>query len=329
MSTTSSPSLALQVPERAAALVPSLAHARVSWPARLVLATDGSPSADAAFRTARAFSLRTGATVEIVAVYTPRIPLPALPGSRAIERCAPSDRRELADLLRAVRRQMSRALAEPRHLREWPLTLTIGDPGLAIDRAAAASSADLTIVGIGADEPLDREAGTRTAITAARYTINPLYSAAHGCEAPTHAIIPMIDGRLHPATVRAAVACLLPGGRISIAATELVGTSASQTGENGTARELVMRVCGKSWSARIDTLDIQRIVVGVDGDAARATLRLAAETHAQLIAVPIFGDPGPVRAFLPNWADTLLLGARCSVLVVPDGTGPEPGAGIG
>ena len=67
---------------------------------------------------------------------------------------------------------------------------------------------------------------------------------------------------------------------------------------------------------RLDEIDIVRL--GMPGDAVDNTLHVAAETGAHLIAVPNFGDPGPVRAFLPNQVDALLSAAQCSVLVVPD-----------
>lgn len=56
----------------------------------------------------------------------------------------------------------------------------------------------------------------------------------------------------------------------------------------------------------------------LSADAASDMLRLAGDVQAQLIAVCIHGSPGAVRSFLPNVAESVLVSARCSVLVVPD-----------
>lgn len=305
-----------RVPEhdRAVALK-AVARLHAPWPTRLVLAIDGSPVADTAVRAARAFARRNGASVEIAAIYAPRIPLPASAELHGVERCARSDRRQVAELLRKVRRQLANLLTEARHLREWPLHLEIGNPGPTIVRMASETGADLIVLGIGVQEPLDRRRGGRTAVGVARYATVPLYATASGCEVPARCVVALPDGRLHAPTLRAGLAALLRGGRLWLATPgRMDDGTASDASES--ARSLVARACGPDWAAQVDAIDMER--VHLSGDPLTAVLRLADDVDAQLIAIPNYGASGPVRAFLPNLAEPLLLGSRCSVLVVPD-----------
>lgn len=305
---------------------PVLADIPIRWPRSVLLATDGSPSADAAVRSARALERRTEAAVDIAAVYAPAIPVPAVAGRSAIDRCATSDRNAIAAMLRDVRWQLTHVLGEARYLRDWPLTLEVGDAGTAIVRAAVHRGADLTIIGIGADQPHSRHFGTHTAIAVVRNSASPVYAAVPGCEVPSRAIVLAVDGQLHPPTFRAAVACLIPGGRLWIAAANSPAPLQCDLDTIGT-RALAMRICGRRWTARLDEIEIMRVQMG--GDIVHNVLQLARDTRAHLIAVPNYGDPGPIRAFLPNPADSLLLGARCSVLVVPDRANDETAAALG
>jgi hypothetical protein len=136
-----------------------------------------------------------------------------------------------------------------------------------------------------------------------------------GCEIPASGIVPIVDGQLHVPTLRATAACVLPGGRIVLA---YVGSARHDTDADcpTPVRQIVQHACGPAWKARLDQLDIAR--VDLEGDATAGVLRLAEDSHADLIAVPNYGTPGPVRAFVPNLVDSLLLAAHCSVLVVPD-----------
>jgi len=284
------------------------------------LATDGASSADAAIMAARAFARRAGATVEMLATYAPRIPMPASPERRGIARCAPSERREVAELLRKVRAQRMRMLTDARDRREWPLRLEVGDPGPAIARVANEVAADLIV--IGPPEPRTRD--VYTGVGVARDATVPLLAATAGCELPVRCIVALPDAGLDAPTLRAAASCVLPGGHVWLAMPAASSAGGADVDRSESDRDLAVRVCGPDSAAALGPLDVDR--VEVPGDMLAGVLGLADELHAQLIAVPNHGDPGPVRAFLPNLADPVLLGARCSVLVVPDrtaGAAPE------
>lgn len=248
-------------------------------PNRLVLATDARPSADPALKAAAALA-RRGASVQVVAVYSPAIPPPHSPNVPILKQCAPSDRREIARLIRRVRHQLKVVLGEAHPLRAWPISTEVGDPGSTVARCAAELDADLIVLGLGDVDRESRRAGTQTAVSTARYAIRPVYAVMSGFEEPTRAVVVTQRDQCHIPTVRAAAGCVGAAGRVTLV--ELHANAPNSVSE---------------------------------------ALRLAAVAGAQLIAVTDYGDPGPVRLFLPNIVDEVLLAAPCSVLVVPDRTG--------
>jgi len=290
-----------------------VADARSPWPRRILVASDGSPASDAAIAAAKVLAERSRASVEMTAVYSPRIPLPDCPERRGFEQCEGPERGEAATLLRTIRRQRRRSAPE---IRAWPLHLEVGDPGAVITRLAKDSAAELVVLGIGELNPAERRYAGHTASCVARYLQTPLFAAAPGCEAPVRCVVALPDGRVHAPTLRAAVACLPPISTIWIAVPSRSSAAAPNGVQSESARELVERACGPELADKIDSLKLER--VDLAGEIVAGVLKLVGDVGAQLIAVPNRGDPGPVRAFLENLAEPLLLAARCSVLVVPD-----------
>lgn len=289
----------------------------LSWPRRILLASDGLAASDAAIVAAQVLAGRSGAPVEMVAVYSPRIPFPASPGRPGFEQCEAPERRAATTLLLSVRKQRRRMALEPR---DWPLRLEVGDLGAAIVRVAKEVSADLVVLGVGKPNPVHRRHAGHTPACVARYLQTPLYAVAPSCEAPTRCVVALPEGRAHAPTIEAAIDILPAGAHLWIASPDGSFPAAQNGVKSESARELVARVCGPGLASRLDTLEVER--VDIVGDMLSGVLRLADDVAAQLIAIPNHGDPGPVRAFLPNLAEPLLLGARCSVLVVPDQTAP-------
>ena len=298
---------------RASPAPPRLVEPGRLWPRRILVASDASSASDAAIAAARILAARSGASVEMTAVYSPRVPLPASPERRGFEQCEAPERSDAAALLRAVRAQRRRYLPQ---LRDWPLRLEVGDPGSVIVRLVGRASSDIVVLGIGELDPADRRYAGHTASCVARYLETPLFAAAPGCEAPERCVVALSDGRVHAPTLRTAVACLPPGAHLWIAAPKSLPVPAPNGIGAQSAHELVAGACGPELATQVAALEVER--VEVEGDMLSAVLRLVDEVHAQLIAVPNRGDPGPVRTFLANLAEPLLLAARCSVLVVPD-----------
>lgn len=286
---------------------------QASWPRRILVGTDGSSASDAAVATARELAARSGASVELVVVHVPQMAVPEVPHRVGFDRCEAPERSLAARLLQNVRRQLHAGLREPR---SWPLRLEVGEPVAVLARVAEESAADLVVVGIGRQEPADRRQGGRTSVFATRQLSVPVYAAARGCEAPTRALLVLPDGRAHAPTILRAAACVQPHGKLWMVLPESVPADAAHEVEAGSAYGIAMRACGPDIEPYLGSLDCQRLDIA--GDMLTGVLQLAEEVQAELIAVPVRGMPGPIRTFLPNIAEPLLLTARCSVLVAPD-----------
>jgi nucleotide-binding universal stress UspA family protein len=108
--------------------------------ARLVVASDGLPASDAAIEMARLLAARDSATVEVVAVHSPRIaPPPA--GNDAISRAERRHRLSAASLRKRVAEQLRTAGVT------WPVHVEIGQAPCVIAARARAIQADLVVVG--------------------------------------------------------------------------------------------------------------------------------------------------------------------------------------
>jgi nucleotide-binding universal stress UspA family protein len=295
--------------------------ATLAWPRRLVVAIDGTAATDPALRAAHFFARHTSSTVDVVAIYAPRIPVPHMPNRHGIDACERCDRADAAHLIAAVRARYREIVPDRADRAAWRFHLEVGDPGVTLVRLAANVHPDLVVVGITQREPLDSSAGGRTAVCAARYLTAPLFAAATDDEAPSRVIVAFPDGKLHAPTLRAALASVSRPAKLWLAFPERHPALAPHISDSDAIIAAVRALCGAEIAETLEDVRLERIDVA--GDMLNATLRLADELYAQLIAIPHHGDPGPVRTFLPNLAEPLLMGARCSVLVVPDSVAEE------
>lgn len=258
-----------------------------AWPRHILACTHGGVLADSALRAAEVIAARTGATVELLAVATTCVPIP---GPLAAEhKYQTTDRAHAATLLHAVHQQRARLGGAVRH---WGVRLEIGDPAATVVRVAAECGTDLVIVGIGRPGGPERQRGGLTGLLAALSLSVPLLAVMPNAKDPASGMVVFPHGDPHAETLRAAEAYLVPDGTLYIAAPR--GAAMLSSGAD------------------------KRIPVPLDGDVCAAALAAAAQHGVDFIAVPIHGMPGPVRRFLPNLFEALLLGADCSVLAVPD-----------
>ena len=286
------------------------------WPQRVLVAIDGTIATDPAIRAALFFTRRTGSAVDVAAIYAPRIPVPHTPERRGIDACERGDRVDAAHLIATVRSRYRELVPDRAERAHWRFHLEVGDPGATLVRLARETRPDLVIVGIAQREPLDGRAGGRTAVCASRYLTATLLAAASDDETSSRVIVVLPDGKLHAPTLRAALACVSRPAKLWLAFPERHPALAPDMSDSHAIAAAVRQVCGGDSASALEDVRFERL--DIVGDMLSATLRHADELSAHLIAIPNRGDPGPVRAFLPNLAEPLLVSARCSVLVVPD-----------
>lgn len=289
---------------------------RTAWPRRILVGTDGTSSSASAIKAAHALAERTGAVVQMETVYRPRVPVPPSEARRGIDQCERGERGPAVTLLRKVQRQRHQL---SRYSHGWPLRLEVGDPAAIITGSAKESDADLVVTGIGHFDAIGARCDGRTVLRMARHMDVALLAVAPGCETPTRCVIALPDGRTHGPTIDAALQCLPPNACVWIALPDCSTASNPELIEQGSAREIALGAppAGSPADER-DRRTFKR--VDVTGDMLPGVLRLAEDVGAELLAVPNRGEPGPVRVYLPNLAEPLLVAAPCSVLVVPDMT---------
>lgn len=282
---------------------------------RILVAIDGTVTTDSALRAAHAIAKRTRCAVDVTAIYAPRIPLPKMPHRHGLAVCERKDRHELAQLARTVRSRCRSVVPRRCDRESWRFHLEVGDPGATVVRLARELQADLVILGLSQHDLYDTLADERTAICAARYLGAPMLAALSHDDVIARAVVVLPDGRLHDRTLRAVLATVARPAKLWVVLPESALTSKRLT-DSDALLAAIRSLCGPDARAMLDGIRLESLIVG--GDMLSGTLRVAEELNAQLIAIPNYGDPGPVRSFLPNLAEPLLFGARCAVLVVPD-----------
>lgn len=264
---------------------------------RLLAGVRGAPSDESLLRVVARVAQRHGAEVTAATVFRPRVLAPQR-WSTQRHRIESDERRDAAAWLRGVRAQLHRL--KPVEDR-WTLYRAVGDPGTELARAAARHDADLTVIGIGRETAPEREFGSHVAMRLAQLAGAPLLAVARACPPAWHKAVVLLDGRRHDTVVLRAVAALLESpARITVIAPPAVADAPVRA----ESERLGVKV-------RYEHTPSAR-------DAEVAALDAAGRTHADVLALPLYGDSPAVRA-LTNYRAVRVLGAAsCSVLLVPD-----------
>jgi hypothetical protein len=115
--------------------------------------------------------MRSGAKVDLLTIFEPRIPVPNVPDRRGSARCEQRDRCAAAAQIRAVRSEQRRRFDG--HF-PWPVRLEVGNSGHVIVETARRTGADLVVVGLGSGAPLVRHGGVPTPVCVSPYVEIPL-----------------------------------------------------------------------------------------------------------------------------------------------------------
>jgi nucleotide-binding universal stress UspA family protein len=303
--------------ERTKAIAPHRrGAAERSWPRKILVASDGSAAAANALVAARMLGEHTGAEVELLTVYSPRIPLPALADRSGSSRCEAPDRSEVVTQLRSVRRQR-RAYASGSS--RWRIRLEVGDPVGTIVREAHRAACDLLVLGIGSADLECRRHGQELPACISSYIEVPMLATSQAASIPARrAILVMGESQPHDASLRAALGCMDALGALWI----IIHTPTAEGPISADApdSQVISRRAPLDIRGEIDCLapETHVRVMHISGDAVSAAVVLAEEVRADLIAAPVHGSPGGSRPFLPNLVERLLLKSQCSVLVVPE-----------
>lgn len=283
---------------------------------RILVATCGTPTSDAALRVAAAIAARQGDRVEIVAVLEP---LPILDSgfSPALLPYDAFDQQRGDDLTERVRGQIA-AVTGSRET--WPVQIRIGSPAVEIAKASRASDVTHVILGVGRHAPTDRIFGGETALKVSRTAPVPVYAVAPGRDKlPHRAVVGMDFSASSIEATRQAMRLLEAPALLTMAhvspALEIppIAMEEWQAMYARRVTEGFEKVKGKLAPPPGILLD----TVMLTGEPAEEILRLATHLDADLIAAGSHGHNFIERVLIGSVATKLLRATPCSMLLVP------------
>jgi nucleotide-binding universal stress UspA family protein len=281
----------------------------------LIVATDATESADAAFVAARMLAHRRGLDVNVVAV----IERPALMTPAPYPIALPPDLdNTTADRLRDVaRRQLSRIVGDAP---SWSVETQFGDPALTLRRLAAERKAELVITGVSRHGVVERMFGEETPANIAQATETPMLAATPG----------LLD---LPRTLLVEIDLDSPSIPDSGAVRALVSEATTVYFVNAKPRLPGVAPRPEAWTSQYDAgvqLAYERVrdslalpphvyrqLVTLEGTPAKEILSFAAYAKVDLIVVGQRRRWPLHRGFGSALPRRLLRGATCSVLVLP------------
>jgi len=287
----------------------------------VLLATDGSASADGAAGLVAELHRRGAGAVHVLAVFEPApVPVPSADPSLAAMTSMAGDQTLRDEFFARVERQVERCFAGDASVQ---VERVEGSPVRAIVDSATRCSADLIITGLRVHSLIDRFVGDETALRVTRATDRPVFAVSPSLtQLPRHAVVGIDFSK---ASMRAAVAAagmLGDGGTLTLlhARPRLDMAAASDDGidvayaSGVTAALDGMRGSMAASHPRL-TIEAERR----DGEAAESVLTYAVAAKADFVAVGRHRRSAIAHAVLGSVATSLLRKARVSVLVLPPG----------
>lgn len=274
---------------------------------RIVVATGGDPTCQAALRAAHDIATRHGAHVTVVSVFQPRYPYPTPSADREHPVISPSDRDPARRQLAAVRQQ----LALPGlGAEQWSLAFVAGQPAYNITRLAKDEHADLVIIGLGRENAAERGLGDRGSMATAANVQGPLLAVSSSYGGETRDVMVAVGSDTSAAgAVQVAQEAFPAPERLYLVH---VDDPTSRVREATTRRNLdAVRGALTSWgTARVETWVTR-------GEAIDQLLSFAQEHEVDLVVGGLHGRTFHERAIMHNAALWLMAIGDRSVLLVP------------
>ncbi len=284
----------------------------------ILVATDGAPSANAAFVAARLINDHTGQAVQVLSVLEPSPFFAHSPASSAST--ANPDVTRVQAQADSVRRQLTRTVGENS---PWRVKVKIGRPAVVIARTAERRHAELVITGRNRHGVVDRILGNETPIHIAQLGDTPLLATMAGFDClPRHVLIAT---DLHsPALERlqqdSAARSLLAEAE-SVYCIHVVPETESWGLDNSYWDKEYGQAVHEAFIHLTESLHLPPAVhmemITPTGEPARQILDFAAFTRIDLIIVGRREASVLERRFAGGIAARLLRGATCPVLLLP------------
>jgi nucleotide-binding universal stress UspA family protein len=280
----------------------------------VLLATNGSPEADAALRFARAYASREELLLRVLTVLEP---LPLLPAHPAGVTYAIAIERERGErVLERVHMQLANGKTPPRSRS----SILVGRPGATIAEAAREWHAQFIILGLGRHGTLGRIVAGDTIARVLRHAAAPLVAVPfRHASLPRRGIV-AVDFGVPSLTAMRRAALLIGAGALHIVHVrpeiEIPATdpdSWSQIYELG-AQSLTKKLTA---DLEVEFPEVHVKTAFLRGHASTQLLEYAERIDADLIAVGQHGHGVVDRFLFGSVAQEVVRSARCAVLVTP------------
>ena len=280
----------------------------------VLLATNGSPEADAALRFASAIAAREELLLRILTVLEPLPILPAQPSGITYAMTIERERGER--VLDRVRAQLSTVATPPRSLS----TMLVGRPGATIAEAAREWNAQYIFLGAGRHGTLGRLLAGDTVVRVLRHSLVPVIAVPSTCGDLPGIGIAGVDFGTASLTAARRAASLLGTGvlhlvhvrpEIDVPATD--PDAWSEVYEQGASALLNKLVA----ELERDFPDIQIEKSMLRGHTSSVLLEHAEKIGAELIAVGQHGHGAVDRFIFGSVAQEMVRSAQVPVLVTP------------
>jgi nucleotide-binding universal stress UspA family protein len=282
----------------------------------IVVATDGSETADAAFVAARLIEEKRNCRVTVLSVLEP-LPL-YLPGPEALSIPPAVETNRVAAMRETV-------LAQTRkfdHTGMWDVDIRIGRPAEVIGRFAREHGAHLIIIGSHRHGVWGRMLGEETAMEIARTADVPLLIAAPGMTRLPRRIMLAMD--LRPLGLAVAPRALEAVADTSTVSCVHVKPRSEFLGIDWVALdseyEIAMWDRFREMETMLDKSGFRADFIALSGDVTRELARFAPYSKTELVVVGINRRRGRLRTSGGRLAGRMLRSIDASVLIVPGDT---------
>jgi nucleotide-binding universal stress UspA family protein len=285
----------------------------------LLLATDGSASADGAAGLCAELSRRGKSRVNVLAVFEPApMPVPSADPSLAAMTTMSGDAALREEFFARVGHQVERCFAG-----QPPVDVqrSEGSPVRSIVETASTGQFDLIVTGLRVHSLMDRLVGDETALRVTRATECPVFAVTPTVtQLPRRAVVGIDFSRASMRAAAAAARMLVGDGTLTLlhALPELDAVAASGNGVDVPyARGVTAALEGLRMALAAANPTITVEIERRDGDAADVLFNFAIASQADFVAVGRHRRNAIAHAVLGSVATTLLRKAKVSVLVLP------------
>lgn len=292
----------------AAAIVPDIRTVSI------VVATDGSDAAVAAFKAARLIAAHATAQVHVLSVIEP-MPI-LLPTGQGMIVSPDLDKSREESVTRIVGEQVRKFDLD----RKWTLDILLGRPAKTIVDFAREQQATLIIIGANRHGFFGRMLGEETAMEIARLSDIPLLIASSDFARLPHRVVVSMDLsaeglQLAPETLtsiveKSSISCVHVKPRSEILGIDWADLDSEY--------ELAMRERFGQLERAFEDFGLRAELVTLHGDPAREIADFASYSKAELIVVGVKRRRGRARAVGGRMAGKIVRHADCSVLIVPN-----------